>query len=46
MAEKARRGSRYLGRSWETTIEYVEGLLKPGKDGTSTLELQSVSQQD
>ncbi|GAA5847775.1 hypothetical protein JCM5353_007638 [Sporobolomyces roseus] len=33
VVEKARGGSRYLGRSWETTIEYVEGLLEPGKDG-------------
>lgn len=39
VVEKARGGSRYLGRSWETNIEYVEGLLEPGKDGTSTLEL-------
>jgi len=34
VVEKARGGSRYLGRSWETNVEYVEGLLKPGKDGT------------
>jgi hypothetical protein len=35
--QKAIAGTRYLGRSWETSVEYVEGLLKPGSEGTYSL---------
>ncbi|GAA5960275.1 hypothetical protein JCM3765_002524 [Sporobolomyces pararoseus] len=33
IVERAVPESRYLGRSWETSVEYVEGLLKPGNEG-------------
>ncbi|ORY89033.1 hypothetical protein BCR35DRAFT_300814 [Leucosporidium creatinivorum] len=31
--QKALEGTRYLGRSWTTTVEWVEGLLPAGSDG-------------
>ncbi|TNY22907.1 hypothetical protein DMC30DRAFT_414646 [Rhodotorula diobovata] len=33
LVEKATSGSHYLGRSWEATVEWVEGLLEPGNRG-------------
>ncbi|GAA5832760.1 hypothetical protein JCM11251_005752 [Rhodosporidiobolus azoricus] len=33
IVERATSGSRYLGRSWQAQVEWVEGLLKPGNDG-------------
>ena len=33
IVKKATRGSRYRGRTWTTTVEYVEGLLEPGDTG-------------
>lgn len=35
IVQKAIGGTRYLGRSWETRVEYIEGLLKPGSEGVS-----------
>ncbi|BGP42077.1 hypothetical protein JCM10450v2_006163 [Rhodotorula kratochvilovae] len=29
----AAKGTRYLGRSWEAQVEWVEGLLEPGNRG-------------
>lgn len=33
IVDKAIKGTRYLGRSWETSVVYVEGLLPPGSEG-------------
>lgn len=33
IVQKALEGTRYLGRSWTTTVDWVEGLLPAGSDG-------------
>ncbi|GAA6056735.1 hypothetical protein JCM3770_005871 [Rhodotorula araucariae] len=33
LVDKATGGTRYLGRSWEAQVEWVEGLLEPGNRG-------------
>ncbi|GAA6006214.1 hypothetical protein JCM11491_002073 [Sporobolomyces phaffii] len=33
IVQKAIGGTHYLGRSWETAVDYVEGLLNPGNEG-------------
>ncbi|GAA6063716.1 hypothetical protein JCM10212_001827 [Sporobolomyces blumeae] len=35
IVQKAVAGTTYLGRSWETEVEWVEGLLKPGNEGVN-----------
>ncbi|GAA5833770.1 hypothetical protein JCM3766R1_000094 [Sporobolomyces carnicolor] len=33
IVQRAVAGSRYLGRTWQTSVVYVEGLLEPGNEG-------------
>ncbi|GAA5927414.1 hypothetical protein JCM1841_000464 [Sporobolomyces salmonicolor] len=33
IVQKAVAGTKYLGRTWEAEVEWVEGLLAPGSDG-------------
>jgi hypothetical protein len=37
IVEKATGGTSYRGRTWETSVVYVEGLLPAGSEGSSTL---------
>ncbi|GAA5941582.1 uncharacterized protein JCM15063_001627 [Sporobolomyces koalae] len=33
IVQTALKGTKYLGRSWDTEVEYIEGLLTPGSEG-------------
>ncbi|KAK4047885.1 hypothetical protein OIO90_006046 [Microbotryomycetes sp. JL221] len=35
IVNKAIKGTKYLGRRWTTTVEWIEGLLEPGSDGVN-----------
>lgn len=37
LVDRAVQGSRWKGMWWKAEVEWYEGLLKPGKEGTSLL---------